>query len=95
MYIDKIRFLPFFYLPFSSQVRSPPSQIIEMLAMGSHSEESTMLQDAGRHYTLEEIMEEGMLYEELLNHLRKSHSADRYSMMDITVVHYVCCSCSQ
>ena len=38
-----------------------------------------MSQYAGRHYSLEEIMEDGMLYEELLNHLKKSHSADRYS----------------
>ena len=49
-----------------------------MLALGSHSEELTMSQYAGRHYSLEEIMEEGMLYEELLSHLKKSHSADRY-----------------
>ena len=62
-----------------TQVRPPSSRIVELLAMGPHSEDATMSQYAGRHYSLEEILEEGMLYEELLSHLSKSHSADRYN----------------
>ena len=63
----------------SLHVRSPRSQLKEdLLAAGTASAEieRVIQKYAGKHYTLEEILSEGMLYEVFLSHLEKTYSSD-------------------
>ena len=55
-------------------VKPPRSQIRENV-LGPNGE-SYVAQYAGKHYTLEEILEDGLLFEELQAHLDKSYSSD-------------------